>query len=64
MLPRGITEINANMVSDFANITIAATKLVNNTIFANIDAFKTAVEQAKAASNEYLRMGANSSSWW
>jgi hypothetical protein len=64
MLPRGITETYTNMVSGFANITIAATRLVNKMISANMDAFKITVEQAKDSSKELLRMGANSSSWW
>jgi hypothetical protein len=46
------------MVGGFANITIAAIRLVNNMIFANMDAFKIAVEQAMDSSKELLRMGA------
>ena len=59
MIPGRITETYANMVSGFANITIAATRLVNNMIFANMDAFKVAVEQTKDNSKELLRTGAN-----
>jgi len=57
MIPGSITETYANMVSGFANITIAATRLVNNMIFANLDAFKAAVEQTKDNSKELLRTG-------
>jgi hypothetical protein len=64
MLPRGIAETYTNMVSGFANITIAATRLVNEMISSNMDAFKTTVEQPKDTSKQLLRMGANSSSWW
>ena len=56
MIPGSLTETYANMVSGFANITIAATRLVNNMIFANLDAFKAAVEQTKDNSKE-LRTG-------
>ncbi|HVD07870.1 MAG TPA: hypothetical protein VNB67_05440, partial [Nitrososphaeraceae archaeon] len=57
MIPGSLTETYANMVSGFANITIAATRLVNNMIFANLDAFKAAVEQTKDNSKELLRTG-------
>jgi hypothetical protein len=59
MIPGRITETYANMVSGFANVTIATTRLVNNMIFANMDAFKAAMEQAKDNSKELLRTGTN-----
>jgi hypothetical protein len=59
MIPGSITETYANMVSSFANITIAATRLVNSMIFANMDAFKAVVEQTKDNSKELLRTGTN-----
>src|SRR5919106_164727 len=50
---------NANMVSSFADNTIAATRLVNNAIFANMDAFKTSIQHAKENAKEFSRIGVN-----
>src|SRR5918911_1628394 len=47
MSPRYFTEIYANMVSRSADNMIAATRLVNNMMFANMDAYKTSLQQAK-----------------
>jgi hypothetical protein len=47
------------MVSSFADNTIAATRLVNNTIFANMEAFKTSMQNAKDNAKEFSRIGAN-----
>ena len=60
MSPRYLTEIYANMVSNFADNMIAATRLVNNMIFANMDAFKTSIQQAKDNAREISRIGVNS----
>ena len=60
MSPRYLTEIYANMVSNFADNMIAATRLVNNMIFANMDAFKTSIQQAKDNAKEISRIGVNS----
>src|ERR1043165_8814030 len=45
--PRHLTEIYANMVSSFADNMIAATRLVNNMMFASMDAFKTSMQRSK-----------------
>jgi hypothetical protein len=58
--PRYFIEIYANMVSSFADNMIAATRLVNNIIFANMDAFKTSIQQAKDNAKELSRIGVNS----
>ena len=58
--PRYLIEIYANMVSNFADNMITATRLVNNIIFANMDAFKTSIQQAKDNAKELSRIGANS----
>ncbi|HET7284236.1 MAG TPA: hypothetical protein VFI70_06075 [Nitrososphaeraceae archaeon] len=58
--PRYLIEIYANMVSNFADNMIAATRLVNNIIFANMDAFKTSIQQAKDNAKELSRIGVNS----
>src|SRR5918996_374783 len=57
--PRTITETYARMVSSFADNTIAATRLVNNTIFANLEAFKTSMQHAKDNAKEFSRLGVN-----
>ena len=57
--PRYLIEIYANMVSNFADNIIAATRLVNNIIFANLDAFKTSIQQAKDNVKELSRIGVN-----
>jgi hypothetical protein len=58
--PRNATEIYANMVSRSADNIIAATRLVNNMMFANMDMFKTLMQQAKDNAKELSRIGVNS----
>jgi hypothetical protein len=55
--PRHMTETYARIVNSFADNTIAATRLVNNMIFANMDAFKTSIQQAKENAKEFSRIG-------
>jgi hypothetical protein len=57
--PRHFTETYARIVSSFADNTIAATRLVNNAIFANMDAFKTSIQHAKENAKEFSRIGVN-----
>jgi hypothetical protein len=57
--PRHMTETYARIVSSFADNTIAATRLVNNAIFANMDAFKTSIQHAKENAKEFSRIGVN-----
>ena len=59
--PRNVTEHYARLVSAFADNTIAITRLVNNTMFANLDAFKTSIQTARDNSREISRIGVNSS---
>jgi hypothetical protein len=59
MSPRQATELYANMVSSFANNMIAITNLANNIIFANMEAFKTSIQQAKDNTKEFSRIGVN-----
>jgi hypothetical protein len=59
MSPRQATETYARIVSSFADNTIAATRLVNNAIFANMDAFKTSIQHAKENAKEFSRIGVN-----
>jgi hypothetical protein len=57
--PRHLTEIYANMVSSFADNMIAVTRLVNNMMFASMDAFKTSMQQSKDNAKELSRIGVN-----
>ena len=59
MSPRQATETYARIVSSFADNTIAATRLVNNAIFANMEAFKTSIQHAKENAKEFSRIGVN-----
>ena len=58
--PRNVTEQYSRLVSAFADNTIAVTKLVNNTVFANLEAFKTSVQTARDNVKEFSRIGVNS----
>src|SRR6188472_298355 len=58
--PRNVTEQYARLVSAFADNTIAVTKLVNNAMFANLEAFKTSVQTARDNVKELSRIGVNS----
>ena len=57
--PTRITDIYARTVSSIADNTIAATKLVNNTVFSNLDAFKTGVQNTRDNLKEFSRIGVN-----
>lgn len=59
MSPRSIAELYANVVSSFANNVITATRLTNNMIFGNMEAFKTSIQQAKDNTKELSRIGVN-----
>ena len=59
MSPRKVTQMYANMISSFADNTIAVTRLTNNMMFANMDAFKTSIQQAKDNAKELSRVGIN-----
>jgi len=59
MSPRQATETYARMVSSFADNTIAVTRLANNAIFANMEAFKTSMQHAKENAKEFSRIGVN-----
>jgi hypothetical protein len=58
--PRHLADNYARIVSSFADNTVAATRLVNNTIFANLEAFKTSVQNARDNAKEFSRIGVNS----
>lgn len=47
------------MISSFANNMIAATRLVNNMMFANMEAFKTIMQQTRDNAKELSRINVN-----
>ena len=57
--PRRVTENYARIASNIADSTIAANRLVNNTIFANMEAFKTAVQHTSSNVKEFSRVNTN-----
>ena len=57
--PRKVSEAYANIVSNFANNVITATRVTNNMIFGNMEAFKTSLQQAKDSAKEFSRIGVN-----
>ena len=59
MSPRRVTESYARTVSNIADSTIAASRLVNNTVFANMEVFKTAVQHTRDNVKEFSRINAN-----
>ena len=57
--PRLTTDMYARTVSSIADNTIAAARLVNNTVFSNLDAFKTCVQNTRDNVKEFSRIGVN-----
>ena len=57
--PRMVTDIYARTVSNIADNTVAAARLVNNTVFSNLDAFKTCIRNTRDNLNEFSRIGIN-----
>jgi hypothetical protein len=59
MSPRHFVDNYARVVSSFADNTIASTRLVNNAIFANLEGFKTTVQNTRDNAKEFSRIGVN-----
>jgi hypothetical protein len=57
--PKGIAETYGTVVSSFADNVIAATRLTNNAVSANMELFSTALQQTKDNSRELSRLGVN-----
>ncbi|MGC2684211.1 MAG: hypothetical protein WA323_20305 [Candidatus Nitrosopolaris sp.] len=57
--PSRVSEINARVVSNFADILITITKLVNNAIFANFESSKILIQHRKECIKELSRIGVN-----
>src|SRR5215469_12875298 len=57
--PRRVAEIYARTVSNCADNIMATTRIANNTIFANVNAYKTFVQRGKDDVKEFSRIAAN-----
>jgi hypothetical protein len=57
--PRQIAESYGKIVSSFADNAVAATRVINNTVFANIDSVNTSVQHTKENVKELSKIGAN-----
>jgi vacuolar-type H+-ATPase subunit H len=59
MSPRRVTEVYARAISTVTDNTVAAARLVNNTVFSNLDAFKTSIQNTRDNLKEFSRIGVN-----
>ena len=59
LTPRRMAEIYIKTVSSFGANIIAATRLANNMVFANMEAFKASIQQATDNAKELSRVGVN-----
>jgi hypothetical protein len=59
MSPRRVTDMYARTVSNVADNTVATTRLVNNAVFSNLDAFKTCIQNTRDNLKEVSRIGVN-----
>src|ERR671929_962365 len=59
MSPRYFTQLYANMVSNFANSWIAAARLANNAVFANMQALRTTMQQTRDNAKELSKISVN-----
>ena len=57
--PKEMAETYGTVVSSFADNVIAATRLTNNAVSANMELFSTALQQTKDNSKELSRLGIN-----
>ncbi|MDQ6865079.1 MAG: hypothetical protein M3044_14795 [Thermoproteota archaeon] len=57
--PRRAAEIYARTVSNFADNVVATSRIANNTLFANISAYKTLAQREKDDVKEFSKMAAN-----
>src|SRR5215207_5281370 len=57
--PKEMAETYGTVVSSFADNVIAATRLTNNAIFANMELFSTALQRTKDNSKEFSRLDVN-----
>ena len=59
MSPRRTTDAYARAVSSVTDNTVAAARIVNNTVFSNLDAFKTSVQNTRDNLKEVSRISVN-----
>ena len=57
--PRQLAENYGKIVSSFADNAVAATRVINNTLFANLDSVNTSVQHTKENVKELSKIGAN-----
>jgi hypothetical protein len=57
--PKGLAETFGTVVSNFADNVIAATRLANNTVSANMEQFSITLQRTKDNSEEFSRLGVN-----
>ena len=57
--PRQVAENYGKLVSNFADNAVSATKVLNNTVFANLDSVNTSVQHTKENVKELSKIGAN-----
>src|SRR5215218_10716264 len=57
--PRQMAENYGKIVSSFADNAVATTRVINNTIFANLDSVNTSVQHTKENVKELSKIGAN-----
>ena len=62
--PRRTTELYARAVSSVADNTIAITRLVNNTVFANMEAFRMLIQRERDNAKEFSRINVNTAKTW
>jgi hypothetical protein len=59
MSPRKISDTYARGVSSVTDNTVATARVVNNTIFSNLDAFKASIQNTRDNLKEFSRIGVN-----
>jgi hypothetical protein len=57
--PGRVSEIYANIVSSYAENLVTATKLANNVMFANMETFRTSIQQVKDSVRDLSKVGVN-----
>src|SRR5215208_237831 len=57
--PKGMAETYGTVVSSYADNVIAATRLTNNAVSANMELFSTALQRTKDNSREFSRLEVN-----
>ena len=57
--PRQMAENYGKIVSSFADNAVAATRVLNNTVFSNLDSLNTSVQHTKENVKELSKIGAN-----